>query len=107
METPKGIAEAYNIAQAHPSLAAIALGAEDYTAAIGAKRTIEGLEIFTARSMVINAAAVAGIQSIDTPFTDANDEQGLKKDTELAKQLGFKRKNGNKPPGRLRLFIVY
>lgn len=92
LETPKGIAEAYNIAQAHPSLAAIALGAEDYTAAIGAKRTIEGLEIFTARSMVINAAAVAGIQSIDTPFTDANDEQGLKKDTELAKQLGFKGK---------------
>lgn len=92
LETPRGIAEAYNIAQAHSSLAAIALGAEDYTAAIGAKRTIEGLEIFTARSMVVNAAAAAGIQSIDTPFTDANDEQGLQKDTELAKQLGFKGK---------------
>ena len=42
--------------------------------------------------MLINAAAAAGIQSIDTPFTDANDEEGLLADTRLAKALGFKGK---------------
>ena len=92
LETPRGIAEAYSIAQADKRIVALALGAEDYTAALGAKRTSEGTEIFTARSMVINAAAAAGIESIDTPYTDANDEAGLLKDAQLAKHLGFKGK---------------
>ena len=92
LETPRGIAEAYSIASADPRLAALALGAEDYTAALGAKRTKEGQEIYAARMAVINAAAAAGIQSIDTPFTDANDEEGLLKDTAFAKEIGFKGK---------------
>lgn len=92
LETPKGIAEAYQIATADTRLVALALGAEDYTAALGAKRTKEGREIYAARMAVINAAAAAGIQSIDTPFTDANDEEGLLKDTAFAKEVGFKGK---------------
>jgi citrate lyase subunit beta/citryl-CoA lyase len=44
------------------------------------------------RMIVVNAAAAAGIQSIDTPFTDVNDDEGLRLDTALAKQLGFKGK---------------
>lgn len=92
LETPKGIAEAYSIAKSHNRLVALALGAEDYTASLGAKRTKEGGEIYSARMQVINSAAAAGIQSIDTPFTDANDPEGLKVDTELAKNLGFKGK---------------
>lgn len=92
LETPRGIAEAYAIAQTDKRVAALVLGAEDYTAALGATRTREGTEIFTARTMVINAAAAAGIQSIDTPYTDAGDEDGLLHDTILAKQLGFKGK---------------
>lgn len=93
LETPKGIAEAGRIAVAHPRVDALALGAEDYTAAPGAARTKGGQEIYTARTLLINAAAVAaGIQSIDTPFTDANDEEGLLADTRLAKALGFKGK---------------
>lgn len=92
LETPRGIAEAYNIAIADERVVALALGAEDYTAALGANRTKQGTEIFTARTLVVNAAAAAGIQSIDTPYTDANDEQGLLEDTQVAKQLGFKGK---------------
>lgn len=92
LETPKGIAEAYSIAQSHERLVALALGAEDYTAGLGAKRTTAGAEIYSARMQVINSAAAAGIQSIDTPFTDANDPDGLIADTELAKSLGFKGK---------------
>ena len=92
LETPRGIIEAYNIALADPRVVALALGAEDYTAGLGALRTKEGTEIFTARTIVVNAAAAADVQSIDTPFTDANDEEGLLVDTELAKHLGFKGK---------------
>ncbi|MBP2626801.1 MAG: Citryl-CoA lyase [Firmicutes bacterium] len=92
LETPRGILEAYNIAKADPRVVALALGAEDYTAGLGAMRTKEGTEIFTARTILVNAAAAAGVQSIDTPYTDANDEEGLLADTELAKRLGFKGK---------------
>lgn len=92
LETPAGIAEAYRIAKADARVVALAFGAEDYTAALGAKRTKAGTEIFSARSIVVNSAAAAGIQSIDTPFTDVNDREGLLEDTELAKQLGFKGK---------------
>jgi citrate lyase subunit beta/citryl-CoA lyase len=92
LETPQGIAQAYPIAQTKGRLVALALGAEDYTAGLGATRTKEGREIFTARTLVINAAAAAGIQSLDTPFTDANDEAGLYQDTLTGKELGFKGK---------------
>jgi len=92
LETPRGIIEAYNIALADPRVVALALGAEDYTAGLGALRTKTGTEIFTARTIVVNAAAAADVQSIDTPFTDANDEEGLLADTQLAKHLGFKGK---------------
>lgn len=97
LETPRGILEAYQIAKADPRVVALALGAEDYTAGLGALRTKEGTEIFTARTIVVNAAAAAGVQSIDTPYTDANDEEGLLADTELAKQLGFKGKMSINP----------
>lgn len=92
IETPQGVIEAYSIAIADPRVEALALGAEDYTAILSAQRTKEGTEILTMRMIVVNAAATAGIQSIDTPFTDVNDEEGLMKDTALAKQLGFKGK---------------
>lgn len=92
LETSLGIAQAHQIAQTKGRLVALALGAEDYTAGLGAARTKEGKEIFTARSLVINAAAAAGIQSLDTPFTDANDEAGLYQDTLTGKELGFKGK---------------
>ncbi len=60
LETPQGIQEAYSIAQADSRVVALASGAEDYTASLGAQRSKEGSEIFTARSMVVNAAAAAG-----------------------------------------------
>ena len=92
IETPQGLAECYSIARSHERVVALAFGAEDYTAGLGAQRTKEGAEINTARSILLNAAAAAGIQAIDTPFTDANDEEGLIADTRYAKQLGFKSK---------------
>lgn len=92
IETPRGLAEAYAIASVHSRVIAIAFGAEDYTAAIGAKRTREGLEIMSARGIIVNSAAAAGIAAIDTPFTDINDEEGLRADVALACQLGYKGK---------------
>lgn len=92
IETPQGLAASYDVASAHERVAALAFGAEDYTAGIGAERTREGLEISTARMLIVNAAAAAGIQAVDTPYTDANDEEGLFQDASFAKRLGFRGK---------------
>jgi citrate lyase subunit beta/citryl-CoA lyase len=97
IETPGGLAEAYPIAMADERVIALAFGAEDYTAALGAIRTKEGKEVLTARSLMVNAAAAAGKDALDTPYTDVNDEAGLIEDTALAKQLGFKGKMAVNP----------
>ena len=35
------------------------------------------------------AARAAGVDVYDTPFTDVNDDEGIRVDAELAKSLGF------------------
>jgi citrate lyase subunit beta/citryl-CoA lyase len=89
IESPQGLAEAYDIARSHKRLMGLLMGAEDYTAMVGSLRTKGGAEIAVARSLVVNAAAAAGIESFDAVFTDANDEAGLAADALLAKNLGF------------------
>lgn len=42
--------------------------------------------------MLANAAAAAGIDSIDAPFADTNDPEGLFLDTQNARTFGFKGK---------------
>jgi citrate lyase subunit beta/citryl-CoA lyase len=39
--------------------------------------------------MILLAARAAGISAIDTVFTNVNDEEGFRRETQLIKQLGF------------------
>ncbi len=89
LESALGILNALEIAQASPNNVALAIGLEDYTADIGTQRTIQGTESFFARSMLVNAARAAGLQPIDTVFSDVNDMDGLRKSVIEAKSLGF------------------
>lgn len=89
IETSLGIENSFQIGQASPRLEALFLGAEDLTANIGAKRTKSGDEIFYSRSRIVIAAKASEIQAIDTPYTDIDDEEGLKKDAQFAKDMGF------------------
>lgn len=89
LETALGIENAFEIATASKRIEALYLGAEDLTADLRCKRTKEGTEIFYARGRLVCAARAAGIDAYDTPFTDVNDLDGLKKDAEFAKSLGF------------------
>ena len=68
---------------------ALAIGLEDYTADIGVQRTLAGHESFWARSQVINGAKAAGVQPIDTVFSDVTDMEGLRQSCLEAKELGF------------------
>ncbi|MFZ5516516.1 MAG: aldolase/citrate lyase family protein [Candidatus Zhuqueibacterota bacterium] len=89
IESALGAIKAYEIATAAKNIVALTIGLEDYTADIGTQRTLEGRESFWARSQVVNAARAAGIQPIDTVFSDVNDMDGLRQSVLEAKSLGF------------------
>jgi citrate lyase subunit beta/citryl-CoA lyase len=92
MESALGAIKAYEIAAASKNVAALAVGLEDYTADIGAARTLEGRESFWARSQVVNAARAAQVQPIDTVFSDVSDMEGLRASVLEARGLGFEGK---------------
>lgn len=75
----------------------ILLGAEDLTTDMGVERTKKGLEIFYPRAKVALACINAGIEAIDTPFTDTRDFIGLEEDCHMSKGLGFKAKSAIHP----------
>jgi len=89
IENAAGVMNAYAIARASSMIAAMAIGLEDYTADIGAQRSAEGKESFFARSMVVNAARAAGIQPIDSVFSDIDDMEALGRYVRESKDLGF------------------
>ncbi|MBC8590844.1 HpcH/HpaI aldolase/citrate lyase family protein [Wansuia hejianensis] len=89
VETALGLELALDIVQRSKRVIGIFLGAEDLTLDLGAKRTKESKEIQYARSRIIAASKALGIQAIDTPFTDTDDIEGLKIDTQNAKNLGM------------------
>ena len=89
IESALGVINAYAIACAAENVVAIAIGLEDYTADLGTRRTKEGTESFLARSMVVNAARAAGIQPIDSVFSDVGDMEGLKQNVQMSRALGF------------------
>ena len=92
IESAKGVINSYDIASASKYNCALAIGLEDYTADIGTQRTEEGKESFLARSMVVNAARAAGIQPIDTVYSDVSNMEGLRQSVIEAKSLGFEGK---------------
>lgn len=89
IETAYGLETVYEAATATKRLVGLLLGAEDLTSDFGIKRTKESNEIFYARNRFAAACRAARIDAIDTPFTDTNDYEGLRIDTEKAKSLGF------------------
>ena len=89
IESALGVIKAYEIASAANNVVSVAIGLEDYTADLGTKRTNEGTESFFARSMVVTAARAAGIQPIDSVFSDISDMEALKQNVLKSKALGF------------------
>lgn len=97
IETALGVENAFAIASATKRVAALFLGGEDLTADLRCKRTKGGNEIDYARSRMVCAARAAGVDVYDTPFTDVNDDEGIRVDAEYAKSLGFTGKSSISP----------
>ncbi|MFI3250399.1 MAG: aldolase/citrate lyase family protein [Eubacteriales bacterium] len=89
IESYPGALQAMEIASCSNRIEALALGAEDFTASLNARRTKQGLEIFHARNLILLACRNAGVCAIDAVFSDINDLEGLQEDTILTRNLGF------------------
>ncbi|AQL41360.1 CoA ester lyase [Halorientalis sp. IM1011] len=88
IESAAGVLHAEEIA-AVERVDAVAIGAEDLAADIGATRTEEGTEVLHAREQVVLAAAAAGVDALDTIHVDVDDPDGLESAAEFTVQLGF------------------
>ncbi|MCK4879511.1 MAG: citrate lyase subunit gamma [Bacteroidales bacterium] len=89
IESCLGVENAFEIATASDSVVAIAIGLEDYTADLGVKRTDSGEESLYARTRLVNACKAAGIQPIDSVYSDVANMDGLRKNVETSRSLGF------------------
>lgn len=89
IESALGVENSFKIAKSSKNVVAMAIGLEDYTSDLGVERTIEGNESFYARTRIVVAAKAAGIQPIDSVFSDVSDMEALRKNVLTSKALGF------------------
>jgi citrate lyase subunit beta/citryl-CoA lyase len=92
-ETPAAMFAIGNYAGVSARLAGITWGAEDLAACIGgANRRADGIydDLYRlARSLCLLGASAAGVEPIDTIYTDFRDEAGLAEECAAAKRSGF------------------
>jgi len=89
IESALGVINCIAIASTSRRILGLAFGAEDYTASMEIERTKGGEELFNARSRVVWAAKAAGVQAIDSIFSDVKDMDAFRREAELVKGLGF------------------
>lgn len=89
IESALGVVNAYDIATASPRMMGIALGAEDYCANLKTQRSKGGDELRLARETIVVAARAAGIDALDTVYSNLNDMETFRNEVEFIKTLGF------------------
>ncbi len=89
IESALGVVNAYDIATASNRMMGIALGAEDYCANLKTQRTPSGNELQLARQTIVVAARAAGIDALDTVYSNLNDMDTFRAEVEYIKSLGF------------------
>lgn len=89
IESPLGVINSYSICIASKRMMGVALSAGDFRRTMHAQTTKTGEELFGARSTIAISARAAGIMCFDTVYTDLDDENGLIKETELIRNMGF------------------
>jgi citrate lyase subunit beta/citryl-CoA lyase len=89
LESALGVENAFDIATADPTVVALTIGLEDYTADLGVVKTSQGDETLYARMRLLNAARAAGLQAIDSVYGDVADEEGLRAWGRRSRAMGF------------------
>ncbi len=89
IESALGVERAFDIVSASPDVVAVTLGLEDYTADLGVRRSPKGTESLWARQRLVNAAAAAGVQALDSVYSRFKDAEGLRKSVQESRSLGY------------------
>lgn len=93
IETAEGVYRAFELASCCSRVRRLAFGSVDYTLDLNVELSDEGLELLYPRSQLVVHSRAAGIEApIDAAYMHIKDESGLRRDTRLAKQLGFQGK---------------
>jgi citrate lyase beta subunit len=87
IESNAGLGQAADIAGACPAVESLLFGAVDMAAELGA--AMDFTSMLYARSRVVHAAASHGLDAIDVPYLDLEDEAGLREECRLVQALGF------------------
>ena len=95
IETNEGLEAAYDIAKCSDRIDALFFGGVDMAAELRCPNTFESL--IYARSRVVHASASAGLDVLDVPYLDLDDLQGMKKEAERVRDLGFTGKGSIHP----------
>jgi len=87
IESNAGLEQALAIAGACGSIRSLLFGAVDMAAELGA--AMDFTSMLYARSRVVHAAASCGLDAIDVPWLDLEDEAGLDEECRRVRDLGF------------------
>lgn len=89
LESPKGVLNAYEIASASDRLFGIALSAGDFHRSMHTHYVPGGIELNTARNLIVMSARAAGVQCFDTVFTNLDDEEGFENEVRMIHDMAL------------------
>ena len=95
METNEALQNIYEIAHSSKRIVALYFGGVDMAAELRVPNSYKNL--LYARSKLVHAGASVGIDVIDVPYLDLEDMDGMKKEAELVRDLGFTGKGSIHP----------
>ena len=95
METNEALENIYDIAHSSKRIVALYFGGVDMAAELRVPNSYENL--IYARSKLVHPGASVGIDVIDVPYLDLEDMNGMKKEAELVRNLGFTGKGSIHP----------
>ena len=95
METNEALENIYDIAHASKRIVALYFGGVDMAAELRVPNSYENLVY--ARSKLVHAGASVGVDVVDVPYLDLEDMNGMKKEAELVRNLGFTGKGSIHP----------
>jgi len=89
LESPKGILNAAEICAASDRMFGVAISGGDFRKSMHVQMIPGGIEINTARSLMLLAARAAGIQCFDTMYPHLNDKEGFEAEVRQNHEMGF------------------
>lgn len=87
IETAQGLASIGSILEKTKCIHGLIFGAADFSLDIGTDLKWESLLLY--RSELVKIARIHGVQVIDSPYFDYQDDKGLKEEVSFGYQLGF------------------